>query len=93
MEDAATAEISRTQIWQWLRHSASVEMKDGSSEVMTPELYQRIFNEEVSALREELGSDFATGRFEEAAKIFTETASGDELPEFLTIPAYEILEA
>jgi len=93
MEDAATAEISRTQIWQWLRHSASVEMEDGSSEVMTPELYQRIFSEEVSALREELGSDFATGRFEEAAKIFTETASGDELPEFLTIPAYEILEA
>lgn len=93
MEDAATAEISRTQIWQWLRHGASIEMEGGFTETMTPRLYDRIFKEEITALKAELGEDYATGRFEEAAEIFTQTATSKELPEFLTIPAYAILEA
>jgi len=93
MEDAATAEISRTQIWQWLRHGASVKMADGFSETMTQRLYDRIFKEEVAALKSELGESFETGRFDEAASLFTQTATGSDLPEFLTIPAYAILEA
>lgn len=93
MEDAATAEISRTQIWQWLRHGASVKMADGFSETMTQRLYERIFKEEVAALKSELGESFETGRFDEAASLFTQTATGSDLPEFLTIPAYAILEA
>ena len=93
MEDAATAEISRTQIWQWLRHGASVKMADGFSETMTQRLYDRIFKEEVAALKSELGESFETGRFDEAARLFTQTATGSDLPEFLTIPAYAILEA
>ena len=94
MEDAATAEISRTQIWQWLRHGASVEMEGGFKEVLTPRLYERLFNEELKALASELGPDnFAKGRFPEAADIFTQTATAPVLPEFLTTPAYDILEA
>ena len=93
MEDAATAEISRTQIWQWLRHGAPVQMEGGFTETMTKRLYDRIFKEEVAALRDEFGADYASGRFEEAAELFTQTAAGAELPEFLTIPAYAILEA
>ena len=93
MEDAATAEISRTQIWQWLRHGAPVQMAGGFTETMTKRLYDRIFKEEVAALRDEFGADYASGRFEEAAELFTQTAAGTELPEFLTIPAYAILEA
>jgi len=92
MEDAATAEISRTQIWQWLRHDASVEMEGGFRETLTPRLYERLFNEEITALRNELGDDFDDARFPEAAEIFTQTATGDDLPAFLTIPAYAILE-
>ncbi len=93
MEDAATAEISRTQIWQWLRHGADISMPDGSTEIMTSGLFDRIFNEEIAALKSELGENYQTGRFDEAAKLFTQTATGETLPEFLTIPAYEILEA
>lgn len=93
MEDAATAEISRAQIWQWIRHGASVEMADGSSETMSSALYRRIFDEEIEALKSELGSEaFVQGRYPEAAKVFTESATSADLPTFLTIPAYEILE-
>ncbi len=94
MEDAATAEISRTQVWQWLRHGASIQMEGGFSETMTPRLYERIYNEELKALKGEFGEEgFAKGRFPEAADIFTQTATAPVLPEFLTIPAYDILEA
>lgn len=93
MEDAATAEISRTQIWQWLRHSANVEMEGGLKETLTDGLYQRLFNEEISKLQTELGEEaYAAQRFPEAADIFTQTATADILPAFLTLPAYNILE-
>jgi len=93
MEDAATAEISRTQIWQWLCHSASVEMEGDFKETLTPRLYDRLFNEEVKKLKAELGdTEYAKGRFDDAANIFTQTATASTLPEFLTLSAYEILE-
>ena len=94
MEDAATAEISRSQIWQWLAHGATVQMEGGFTETLTRRLYDRIYTEELKALEKELGSNaFAEGRFPEAAQIFTETATAQVLPDFLTIPAYDILEA
>ncbi len=93
MEDAATAEISRAQIWQWLRHGASVEMEGGFTETLTQRLYERLFKEEIAALQSELGPEYVAGRFDEAAQIFTQTAAGETLPDFLTIPAYAILEA
>lgn len=93
MEDAATAEISRTQLWQWIRHGAEIEMSDGKNENMTSALYRRIFEEELDALKAQLGTDaFISGRFPEAAKVFTEAATSADLPAFLTLPAYEILE-
>jgi len=93
MEDAATAEISRTQIWQWLRHGASVEMEGGFKETMSDRLYQRLLIEERNAIRDEIGAEaFAAGRFPEASDIFDETATATELPTFLTLPAYDILE-
>ncbi len=93
MEDAATAEISRAQIWQWLRHGASVEMEGGYKETLTTRLYQRLFGEEIAKLQTELGETaYAEQRFPEAAEIFTATATAEDLPEFLTIPAYNILE-
>ncbi len=94
MEDAATAEISRSQIWQWLAHGANVEMEGGFKETLTERLYERIFNEEIAKLKSELGDEgYASGRFPEAAEIFTQTATAQVLPEFLTIPAYSLLEA
>jgi len=94
MEDAATAEISRAQIWQWLRHGADVQHSDGATSRMTSTLYTRIFDEVFDALQAEIGRDaFIEGRFPEAARLFTQTATSADLPEFLTIPAYEILEA
>ena len=93
MEDAATAEISRSQIWQWLVHGAIVQMEGGFTETLTQRLYERLYNEEVKKLSAELGPvAFAEGRFVEASQIFTQTATAQVLPDFLTIPAYEILE-
>ncbi len=92
MEDAATAEISRTQIWQWLRHGAAVQMEGGFTETLAERLYTRLFNEEITKLKTELGDQYEAQRFPEAADIFTQTATAQELPEFLTIPAYNILE-
>jgi len=94
MEDAATAEISRSQIWQWLAHGANVEMEAGFKETLSRRLYDRIFNEEIAKLKSELGDDgYKNGRFPEAAEVFTQTATAQILPEFLTIPAYSLLEA
>jgi len=93
MEDAATAEISRSQIWQWLAHGATVQMEGDFTETLTHRLFERLYNEEVNKLSSELGpAAFAEGRFVEASQIFTETATAQVLPDFLTIPAYEILE-
>ena len=94
MEDAATAEISRSQIWQWLAHGANVKMEGGFKETLSRRLYERIFNEEIAKLKADLGDDgYVKGRFPEAADIFTQTATAQILPEFLTIPAYALLEA
>jgi len=94
MEDAATAEISRSQIWQWLAHKATVKMEGGYSETLSRRLYdRRLYNEEIMKITEELGADnYIDGRFPEAAELFNKSATAQILPNFLTIPAYEILE-
>lgn len=90
MEDAATAEISRAQIWQWIVHGA--ELDDGRT--VTREMVIALIAEEMSALGERLGEErFATGRFDEAGELFMEVATFGEFEEFLTIPAYGRLEA
>ena len=93
MEDAATAEISRSQVWQWLAHRATVKMEGGYSETLSRRLYDRLYNEEIMKITEELGVEsYNNGRFPEAAELFTKSATAQILPNFLTLPAYQILE-
>src|SRR5437867_3931390 len=85
MEDAATAEISRTQIWQWIRHQATLD--DGRT--VTKALVEQCIGEEYDRVRREVGAArFDRGHFPEARKLFEEVATSDELQEFLTLPAY-----
>jgi malate synthase len=88
MEDAATAEISRTQIWQWIRHGAKLD--DGRT--VTAELFEQILAEELGTIRQDVGVEaFESGRFAEAAELFDELSTADTLADFLTLPAYDLL--
>jgi malate synthase len=89
MEDAATAEISRTQIWQWIHHG--IELDNG--ETVTPDLVRRVLDEETAKIREQVGDEtWQAGRPEHTREIFELVALSPELLEFLTIPAYEYLD-
>jgi malate synthase len=89
MEDAATAEISRTQLWHWIRHPKGV-LADGRK--VTIELYEQIKAEELERIRREIGEEYyRAGRFEEAVALFDRLVKEDEFIEFLTLPAYELL--
>jgi malate synthase len=89
MEDAATAEISRAQIWQWIRHPRGI-LEDGRK--LTFQLYEQMREEEVNKIREENGETaFQVGQFEEAISVFDELVKRDEFIDFLTIPSYEKL--
>src|SRR4051795_5011338 len=88
MEDAPTAEISRTQIWQWLKHGAKLD--DGST--VTRELVAQRIGEEYERVRQEIGAArFDRGHFPEARALFVQVATSPELADFLTLPAYDIL--
>ena len=88
MEDAATAEISRTQVWQWLHHR--VRLEDGRS--LDKALLAQIIVEEMAKLRAELGDSRFTGScFAEARLLFESLCTEADLQDFLTIPAYGIL--
>ena len=90
MEDAATAEISRTQVWHWIRHRARLE--DGA--VVTAELFRRILHAELDALREAMGPQtFERGRFDDARALFDQLCTDDACREFLTLGAYDQLVA
>ena len=78
MEDAATAEISRSQVWQWIRHGAKLD----SGVVVTRDLVRKIIAEEISRLP-------ANGQYPLASKLFEEMMTSDEFPEFLTLVAYD----
>jgi malate synthase len=90
MEDAATAEIARSQVWQWVRHGAELD----SGETVTPELVRRLETEELEKIREEVGDEFfhSQGRPEESRELFEDVALSDRYVEFLTLRAYERLE-
>ena len=88
MEDAATAEISRTQVWQWLRHGAQLD--DGRT--IDRALFDALLEEVMLAACEELGAEaYAQSRFETAADLFAEMSTSDEFSEFLTLPAYDMI--
>ncbi len=89
MEDAATAEICRTQVWQWLYHGAKLE--DGRT--VTLALVEALIGDEMATLRTTLGrGPFDNGRFEEAVELFSGLSFAETVPEFLTLAAYDRLE-
>jgi malate synthase len=89
MEDAATAEISRTQLWQWVHHG--VTLADGRT--ATAELVRQVLDEETAKIRADVGEDvWAAGRPDEARLLFESVALTEPLIEFLTLPAYELLD-
>ncbi len=86
MEDAATAEISRAQVWQWVQHGATLD--DGR--VVNRPLVFDLLQDEVDTLRDQLGEvTFSDRRLGEAAALFGRMVDSDELIEFLTLPAYD----
>jgi malate synthase len=88
MEDAATAEICRSQVWHWIRHAARLD--DGRT--ITRELVAGILDEELARIRSAIGDRvWERGHPREALAVFEQVALGDELPEFLTLVAYELL--
>jgi malate synthase len=85
MEDAATAEISRSQIWQWLHND--ITLAEGPK--VTRELVERVIGEELKTISGQLGDAFDEARYEQATALFSEVALADDYVEFLTLPAYE----
>jgi len=87
MEDAATSEISRTQIWQQIYHK---QMVDGLT--LTPDRFQSYLQEDLSHVRMEIGEEaYAKGKFDIASDLFAKLSMDEELADFLTLPAYELL--
>jgi malate synthase len=89
MEDAATAEISRSQIWQWIRSPKGV-LDDGRK--ISAELFKQLLTEELPKVRTYLGeAAYSAGKYEQGAKLFEKITLG-EYVEFLTLPAYELID-
>ncbi len=88
MEDAATAEISRAQIWQFVKYG--VELEGGIK--VTPDWFARVYDEELAKVRGEIGAEnYDAGRFPEAAKLFKEMSLAPDFADFLTLPAYQMI--
>ncbi len=89
MEDAATAEISRAQIWQWIQHPAG-KFADGTK--ITPELVELVLRRELADLRVSLGDEaYPKSKFDAAGELFLSISTAPEFVDFLTLPAYEQL--
>ncbi len=88
MEDTATAEISRSQVWQWVHHRAPLD----DERPVTRELVTAIIDEELAKIREAIGDEtYESGRFPDARALFERVALDEEFVEFLTIPAYQLI--
>jgi malate synthase len=86
MEDAATAEIARSQLWQWIRHGAALD--DGPR--VTRELVRDVLEDEMGRIREEVGEEvWAAGRPDDTREVFERVALAEDFPEFLTLIAYD----
>ena len=89
MEDAATAEISRTQLWQWAHHPGV--MRDDGQE-LTLAMIESMFPEELATIERQVGSaDFSSGKYKQAATLLLDLIRRDDFVAFLTLPAYEQL--
>jgi malate synthase len=88
MEDAATAEISRTSIWQWIRHGK--KLSDGTP--VTKALFTQLLQEEAEVVKNEVGKErWSNEPFEQALALLENITTADELVDFLTLPGYEQL--
>ncbi len=88
MEDAATAEISRTQIWQWLKNEA--KLQDGRT--LMPEMVLNWQEEELEKIKNYVGEDrYNSGKFELATELFDDLILNDNFAEFLTLKAYQFI--
>ena len=88
MEDAATAEISRAQIWQWTKYGVALE----GGITCTAAYFEKALAEEMEKVKGEVGAEaFANGRFPEAINLFKTLSLAGEFEEFLTLPAYKML--
>lgn len=88
MEDAATAEISRAQIWQWLRYGATLD----NGVKVTPQYFERALKEEMARVKKEQGAKaYGQGRFPQAIKLFRQLSLSRNFEDFLTIPAYKLI--
>jgi len=89
MEDAATAEITRTQVWQWIHHPHGI-LNDGRK--VTVSMVRSLIEEEIAKIRADLGEDrFNGGNFQQATHLFDQLVTNDELEDFLTLKAYPLL--
>ncbi|MBD2813819.1 malate synthase A [Xenorhabdus sp. Flor] len=89
MEDAATAEISRTSIWQWIHHEKSL----ANGKKVTKELFSQMLKEELVVIKQEVGeARFNQGRFMEASDLMERITTQDDLVDFLTLPGYQLLD-
>ncbi|WP_434763472.1 malate synthase A [Vibrio fortis] len=90
MEDAATAEISRANIWQWIHHGVTLD--DGQT--FTKELFHSWLYQELDTIKQEVGEpSYAAGRFEETADLFYQLSTAEAFAAFLTLPSYGLLQA
>ena len=93
MEDAATAEISRSQIWQWLRFAPAIDDGALRGREITPALYDEVIGRELQRIESEVGPErYRNGHYDKAAKLFTEMSRSREFAEFLTLPAYALID-
>jgi malate synthase len=93
MEDAATAEICRSQLWQWIHHRTTLIPADAGARIRcTPDLLVRLTDEEMGRVRAEIGpARFDAGRFGDARALFVTLCTQPRFEEFLTVPAYALL--
>jgi malate synthase len=89
MEDAATAEISRSQVWQWIRHPKGI-LEDGRT--IDVSLFHEVTEEEAAKIKQAVGeAKYSTGNYAEARELFTSLTLQSDFAEFLTLPGYDIL--
>ena len=86
MEDAATAEIGRAQLWQWINHNAILD--DGQE--ISMELYTSLLKDEIEKLKIQMGDElFESRKFKLAISLFSDMVLKNEFDDFLTLPAYK----
>jgi malate synthase len=90
MEDAATVEISRSQIWQWIHHPRGI-LSDGRK--VTVELFHQLLADELNKIKGMVGEqEYATRKFDTAAQLLDDIITKEQFVEFLTLPAYKYLD-